>query len=208
MLSVYIVCLVAGGIVLGASLFGGHETEGDAGGDADAGGHEGDGGGHDGHDVHDGHGGHEAHAHPMWLGRLPFFSLRFWTWAATFFGLTGLVLSLTGTAPGMALVLAIAAGAGTGWGASYLIAKMTMTVVGELPEAASHLGCEGKLLLPLERGKLSMVRLRVGGRDVDLVAESDAQGTLPVGASVWVVELRGTHVLVEASPVPAERPTP
>jgi hypothetical protein len=201
MLSAYIICLIAGGIVLGASMFGGHDTQGDVGGDAG-----GDVGGHDGSGS-DSDGGHGSDSHHEWLGKLPFFSLRFWTWAATFFGLVGLVLSLTGTSPGVTLVLAISAGAGTGWGASYLIAKLTKTVVGVLPEASSHIGCEGKLLLPLARGELSKVRLREGGKDVDLVAENGGQETLPDGASVWVVELRGTHVVVEASPVAADRST-
>ncbi len=194
MLSAYIVCLVAGGIVLAASMFGGHDADGDVGG------HGGDAGGHDGD------GGHDTESHHEWMGKLPFFSLRFWTWAATFFGLTGLVLSLTGTAAALTLPLAITAGAGTGWGASYLIGKLTKTTVGVLPEATSHIGCEGKLLLPLEPGQLGKVRLRVGGTDVDRVAESDAPEALPMGAAVWVVGLRGTHVVVEACPVPAERP--
>jgi membrane protein implicated in regulation of membrane protease activity len=197
MLSAYIVCFLAGGIVLVASMLGGHDSDAD--GDAhiddanadDAGG--------------DAHGDHEVHGHHEWLGKVPFLSLRFWTWSATFFGLTGLVLTLTGTSAPMALSLAIATGAGIGWGASYVFAKLTKTVVGVLPEASSHIGCEGRLLLPLARGEPSKVRLRVGGTDVDLVAESDGQEALPVGASVWVVGLRGTHVVVEASPVSPDR---
>ena len=55
----------------------------------------------------------------------------------------------------------------------------------------------------MARGECSKVRLRVGGGDVDLVAESDSQDPLPAGASVWVVGLRGTHVVVEASPTPS-----
>jgi membrane protein implicated in regulation of membrane protease activity len=182
MLSVYIVCLVAGGIVLGASMLGGH--------DAQAGG--------------DGHAEHDLAAHHEWLGQLPFLSLRFWTWAATFFGLTGLLLTLTGSSAATALLTATVAGVGTGWGASFVFSKLTKTVVGALPEASSHIGCEGRLLLPLAPGQHGKVRLRVGGTDLDLVAEGDGEQALPVGAAVWVVGLRGTHVVVEASPVPAD----
>jgi len=197
MLSAYIVCLIAGGIVLGASMLGGHDSDG--GGDA----HMGD--AHAGETGGDAYAEHDAQVHHDWLGKLPFLSLRFWTWAATFFGLTGLLLTLTGTSATLALVLAIATGVGIGWGASYVFAKLARTVVGVLPEASSHIGCEGHLLLPLPRGERSKVRLRVGGADVDLVAESDGQEALPAGASVWVVGLRGTHVVVEASPVSPER---
>jgi membrane protein implicated in regulation of membrane protease activity len=186
MLSAYIVCLLAGGILLGASMLGGH-------GDAEA--------GHMGGDVQ---AEHDMPSHHEWLGKLPFLSLRFWTWAATFFGLTGLALSLTGTSPTTALLLAAGAGLGTGWGASFAFAKLAKAVVGTVPEASSHIGCEGRLLLPLPPGQHGKVRLRVGGADVDLVAENDGQEALPAGAPVWVVGLRGTHVVVEASPVPAD----
>jgi membrane protein implicated in regulation of membrane protease activity len=189
MLSVYIVCLLAGGIVLGASMFGGHDSRA----------------GVDAHAELDAHAGHELHAHHEWVEKLPILSLRFWTWSATFFGLTGLTLSLTGTSSGAALALAILAGVGTGWGASFAISRLTKSAVGVLPEASSHIGCEGRLLLPLVRGERSKVRLRVGGMDVDLVAESDSQETMPAGTSVWVVELRGTHAVVEASPLPPDR---
>jgi hypothetical protein len=178
MLSAYIVCLIAGGILLGASLLGGHDSHVDM-------------------DAH----GHDLHTHHEWLSKLPFLSLRFWTWGSAFFGLTGLTLSLCGTSAGPSLALAILTGVGTGWGASHVIAKLTKSTVGLLPDAGSHVGREGRLLLPLERGKRSKVRLKVGGTDVDLVAETDNQEALPTGALVLVVGLRGTHAVVESSPV-------
>lgn len=174
-------------------MLGGHD--GDAGGDSPAG---------DAGDA-DGDASHDVHGHHEWVGKLPFLSLRFWTWAVTFFGLTGLALTLTGSSAVVTLLSAIATGVVTGWGASYVFAKLTQGTVGVLPEATSHVGCEGRLLLPLTPGELSKVRLRVGGTDLDLVAESDGQDALPAGTSVWVVGLRGTHVVVEASPVAPER---
>jgi membrane protein implicated in regulation of membrane protease activity len=186
MLPVYIVCLLAGGIVLGASMLGGQESDTEL----------------------DDHPGGDLNAHHGWIDVLPFLSLRFWTWTAAFFGLTGLALSLTGTSAGKALVLAILVGTGTGWGASFIISKLTKSEAGLLPEASSHIGSEGRLLLPLARGQRGKVRLRLGGGDVDLVAESDSQESIPAGTLVWVVGLRGTHVVVETSPVPPHRTTP
>ena len=84
MLSAYIVCFLAGGIVLGASMFGGHDSDS---GDAHVG---------DAH-VGDAHGGTDHAGHHEWAARLPFLSLRFWTWGVTFFGLAGLALTLGGT---------------------------------------------------------------------------------------------------------------
>jgi hypothetical protein len=63
MLSAYIVCLLAGGVVLGASMLGGHDS-----------------GGGDAH-VGDAHGGAVHEGHHEWAARLPFLSLRFWTGA-------------------------------------------------------------------------------------------------------------------------------
>jgi len=191
MLFAYIVCFLAGGIVLAASLLGGHDGHADGGAEVDD-------------SVEAAHAHHDLRAHHGWLEKLPFLSLRFWIWSATFFGLTGLVLTFTDTSAALTLALATAAGVGTGWGASYAFSKLTKAVVGEVPEASSLIGSEGRLLLPLVRSEPGKVRLRVGGADVDLVAESDGQDALPAGTAVWVVGLRGTHVVVEASPVPLE----
>jgi hypothetical protein len=137
MLSAYIVCLLAGGVVLGASMFGGHDSDG---GDAHVG---------------DAHGDGDHAGHHEWAARLPFLSLRFWTWGVTFFGLAGVALTLGGTPASLIPVLAAAGGVGSGWGASWALGRLTRDAVGVLPEASSHIGREGKLLLPLRRGERS-----------------------------------------------------
>jgi hypothetical protein len=127
-LTAYLVCLAAGGVVLGFSAFSGHDS------------HEGPGDAQ----LDDGPGGEDSHQD--WAGRFPFLSLRFWTWGITFFGLTGLVLTLGGTSAALVPVLAALAGVGTGWGASYVLGRLTRETVGALPEASTHIGREGRLL--------------------------------------------------------------
>jgi membrane protein implicated in regulation of membrane protease activity len=180
MLSAYIVCFLAGGIVLGASMFGGHD-----GGDAHVGDVHGD-------TVHDGH--HE------WTTRLPFLSLRFWTWGVTFFGLAGLALTLGGTSAPLVPVLAAVGGVGSGWGASWALGRLTRDAVGVLPEASSHIGREGKLLLPLRRGARSKIRLSIGGVETDLLAETDLETEIPAPSTVLVVGMRGLTAVVEPTP--------
>jgi len=197
--SAYIVCLLAGGVVLGASAFGGHDSAGHDSGDA----HVGDahaGAGHDTGDAHagDAHDGHEGHHD--WAAWLPFLSLRFWTWGVTFFGLAGLVLTLGGTPPGLVPALATLAGVGSGWGATYVLGRLTRDAVGVLPEASTHIGREGKLLLPLQRGGRSKVRLSIGGVQTDLLAETDVQGEIPANSTVLVVGMRGMTAMVEPTP--------
>ena len=182
MLSAYIVCLLAGGVVLGASMFGGHDSDG---GDAHVGDAHGDG-------AHDGH--HE------WAARLPFLSLRFWTWGVTFFGLAGVALTLGGTPAPLIPVLAAAGGLGSGWGASWALGHLTRDAVGVLPEASSHIGREGKLLLPLRRGERSKIRLSIGGVETDLLAETDLETEIPAPSTVLVVGMRGMTAVVEPTP--------
>jgi len=182
MLSVYIVSFLAGGIVLGASMLGGHDGDsGDA--------HVSDGNSDTGHDAH-----HE------WFARLPFLSMRFWTWGVTFFGLAGLALTLGGTSASLVPALAAVAGVGSGWGASWAIGRLTRDAVGVLPEASSHVGREGKLLLPLRRGVRSKIRLSIGGVETDLLAETDVDTEIPVQSTVLVVGMRGLTAVVEPTP--------
>ncbi|HJX52106.1 MAG TPA: hypothetical protein VJ801_05010 [Polyangia bacterium] len=187
MFSAYIVCLLAGGVVLGASMFGGHDS---GGGDAHVG------------DVHvgDAHGGVDHEGHHDWAGRLPFLSLRFWTWGVTFFGLAGLALTLGGTPAPLVPWLAAAGGVGSGWGASWALGRLTRDAVGVLPEASSHIGREAKLLLPLRRGERSKIRLSIGGVETDLLAETDLEAEIPAQSTVLVVGMRGLTALVELTP--------
>ena len=182
MLSAYIVCLLAGGVVLGASMFGGHDSDsGDA-------------------HVGDAHGGAIHEGHHEWAGRLPFLSLRFWTWGVTFFGLAGVALTLGGTPTSMIPWLAAAGGVGSGWGASWALGRLSRDAVGVLPEASSHIGREGKLLLPLRRGARSKIRLSIGGVETDLLAETDLAIEIPAPSTVLVVGMRGLTAVVEPTP--------
>src|SRR3954465_6454976 len=101
MLALYIGSLLFGGVLLGASVFGGH--------DHDAG------GGHDaGHDADHGDG-HQSAAASL----LPLLSLRFWAFTFAFFGLAGTVLTLGGLG---ALTPVVAGGFGLGSG--YVAARV------------------------------------------------------------------------------------
>lgn len=175
MLSVYILCTIAGGVVLGASAFAGHDSGGDV--------HGGDDSGH--HDL---------------FAKLPFLSLRFWTWGTAFFGLTGALLTWAGTTTGLVPWLAGLVGTGSGWGASYVLGRLTREVVGVLPEASSHLGREGRLLLPLKKGTRSKVRLSINGVDTDLLAETDSDLDIAAGSRVLVVGMRDLVAIVESTP--------
>jgi len=190
-LAVYVGSLLFGGLLIVASLFGaGHDT------DIHVDLHGGDHGG-DGHD--------QGHA-SAWL---TLFGLRFWSFGAAFFGLTGIILNtIGGPLLGIAVPF-IAAGVGiaAGLGASVTFRALSRDTVGQLRGAAAMIGREGRFLLPVTRGQQGKVRVAVpGSGDVDMVAESDDAGVLPVGTVVLIVEFRGNVAVVERATATADSP--
>ncbi|HMF44527.1 MAG TPA: hypothetical protein VKQ32_27825, partial [Polyangia bacterium] len=104
-MTIYIAALAFGGILLVASLVGGHDHTDH---------HVGD---HDQDHAHE----HEAGGVPHAALVLPFLSLRFWIFGLAFFGLTGVVLHGLGlTSPLVAAVLATVVGLSFGYGAARL----------------------------------------------------------------------------------------
>ncbi len=129
------------------------------------------------------------------------FGVRFWTFGAAFFGLTGLLLHALGVAG--APVIAGVVGAGAGLGASAFFRKMTRESIGRVGDVAAFAGRDGKLLLPVGRAQQGKVRVaQPAGGSVDFVAESDDENaeTLPAGMDVIIVEVRGTVAVVTRAP--------
>lgn len=192
LLSVYLGCLVFGGILLVASLVGGHGEEG-----AD---HAGEAHAHDGGPEHAHGHEHSAHANGRAPGYLPLLSIRFWIFTLTFFGLTGVLLQgLALASPVVGALLAAAVGVGAGYGASRAFQSLMRDTVGALEGPEAHVGREGTLLLPVAPGQRGKVRFAAHGGQVDLVAETDGAESLPVGTTVLIVGMRGTTAIVERS---------
>ncbi len=153
--------------------------------------------GHGGHgDV--GHAGHAGHDHPqgeheaggaaaLWTLLL---SLRFWTFAALAFGLSGTLLHHLALAAPLATLL-IAAGAGLGSGLFATLAFRAVRRGSTGTEARSSLavGKVGRVVVACGRGVNGQVRIEIGGSSVDLVATTD-EDELAHGEAVLVEELR------------------
>jgi membrane protein implicated in regulation of membrane protease activity len=186
MFAVYLGSLLFGGVLIAASALGvGHGAEAHAGADF----HGGSGDGHD-----------QSHG-SSWLA---LFGIRFWSFGAAFFGLTGLVLRALGW-PALAPFLATGVGVAAGLGASAMFRALTRDVVGQVPGAGALVGREGRLLLPVASAQRGKVRIGApGGGDVDLVAESDE--TLDAGAAVLIVEVKGNVAVVARVPAGAAAP--
>ena len=187
MLSIYLGSLLFGGVLLGASMFGGHDADGDA----------------HGADAHE-HGDHHHHT------ALPFLSLRFWAFALAFFGLSGAALTVGGALGAVTPFLAGGVGLGCGYVSARVLQGLARRPLGLLSNGDAHIGREGRVLLPVEKGRRGKVRLSIGGTSTDVIAETESEGALATGETALVVGMRGTVALVERSPgslPPMGRPT-
>ena len=185
MTAIYAGSLLFGGLLILASVLGiGHGSDahgGDAGGDGNG---DGDG----------------EHGHGSSNALLSLLGLRFWSFATAFFGLTGLIAGGLGWSA-LAPVVAAGVGIAAGFGASTAFRVLSRDVIGRVSDASALVGREGRLLLPVNKGQRGKIRLaQAAGGHIDLVAESDDDDALPVGADVLIVEVRG-NVAVVARPV-------
>ncbi len=190
MLVIYISALILGGVVLGASMFGGH--------DHDAGGTD-----HDlAHDAH--HDGENAISHvskdasdfaATFISTV--FSLRFWTFFLTFFGLAGLLYQgLLGFGTVVSAVLSLMTGLGIATFAALIFRWARMTSTSTSATANDYIGKTAEVLVAIPAGGRGKLRLQVKGSSIDLIAESEESEGLRIGEQVLVVSLDGTTAKV------------
>ena len=185
MLVVYLITLIVGGGLLAVTLLlGGH---------GDAHGHVG-GDGHGGVDAH----GDQAGAADALLGWMPVTSLRFWTFFAAFFGLTGTLLTTwvgTGFAP--ALAMSIGAGYLSGIAMDRTMRVLRRTDADSWVGERDLVGAAVEVLIPVASGKTGKVRAQLKGRVVDLMAETSDPAGIGTGQRAMVLSMRDDgHVVI------------
>jgi hypothetical protein len=192
-LSIYVTALLIGGVLLGLSLLGtpgndsasgggdAHAHDGEAGANADAHGADAD----DADHVPVG-GGH------LVLEALPIFSLSFWTYFLTFSGLTGVALSvLGGLSPVTVGGLSAAMGYLSGQGIRRLIQALRREDVSGAIGARDFVGTLATVLLPIRKGGPGKIRVRLKGREVDLIAFSEDPAELLERQQVMIHNVLG-----------------
>lgn len=121
---------------------------------------------------------------------LPFLSLRFWTYFAAGFGITGGLLTWLGTL--IEPVIAASAG-GTG-----LVAGLAMSYAMRAlkrGEAHGHIGLrdyqgsEGSVLVAIQPGGTGKIRTRVRGEELDLLATSESTEPLVAGTPIIIIDM-------------------
>ena len=166
MLSVYLIALLVGGFLLAMSILGGgdHDTDVDADVDADA----------DADvdaDADGGHGGFDV------MGWLPVGSLRFWTFFAAFFGLTGLVIDTGGfVGPYVGLGVAGAVGYVCGYTMVRIVRSLRREQVNSSLAIGDCVGETARVILPVSPERTGKIRLEIKGRTVELLAKTEDEG--------------------------------
>jgi hypothetical protein len=171
-LALYLVTLiVGGGLVLLSAVAGGDDHEGEI-----------------EHEHEHEHGEGDGEGHETWI---PFLSLRFWTWFAGFFGLTGLLL--TSLSPLGEPVVGLAAG-GTGFavglGVSAALRWLRRGEGGGTARLDALVGREGRVLVTVRPGLTGKIRCHVGEEFVDVLADLEADHDAPVAPGEAVLVLR------------------
>lgn len=130
-------------------------------------------------DAHDG-----SHADGAWT---IFFSLRFWTFFAAFFGVTGILLT-AGTPLGQVptLALALAAGAIAGGSVGLTMRLLQRNEVNTNVSERDFVGQDAEVMVAMRPGQTGRIRLEAKGEMLDVLAVAD-DGTREILAGTKVV---------------------
>ena len=206
MLTLYLTCLIGGGVFVALSVFSGIDKDVDFGGEHEFDSELGDldadsvdfdavsdadvsdlGHGHVADLGHGIEGGRSVRSKRTWL---PFLSFRFWTFGSAFFGLTGTVLTtMSLSVEPISLALSSAVGVGVGTVSAWVLRALRKPVGQRRMRAADLTGASGELLLSLKADGMSKVRLQGAGGVHELIAVAAEGQEIPKGTRVVVLGL-------------------
>jgi hypothetical protein len=175
MLTMYLVCLLLGGLLIALSIFGGGDADVDVAGDADV-------------DVEadvDAEGGGEGVA-----AAARFLSMRNLVFFMGFFGLTGTLLTLLQANHLAALLTSVGLGALAAFAVHRLMGYLRTSQSGALPSASVLGGAEARVVVGLAGTRPGKVDVVAGDRTYQFVAR------IHEGAKVDHVEVGDTVVVV------------
>jgi membrane protein implicated in regulation of membrane protease activity len=131
---------------------------------------------------------------------LPFLSIRFWTFFACFFGVTGTILTVLGNGFIVTLLTSLGMGIATGWLAAYAMHKLSREQVSSGITEKDYVGLSGKVKISVKKGKQGSIRCFVKGSLVDVIAEADTEELIPIGEEVLIIEMNGAVAKVVPAP--------
>ena len=185
MLYLYLVCAGFAGTFIAFTLATG--GEGGAGDDL---GHDGDGG----DSAHASHAAVSPDASFSWL---PITSLRFWTFALAFFGLTGAILTWLGnTGTVVTLLLAVVVAWVVGVMASWVSYVLGVRESTSQVSDTDLEGASATVIVAFGKGATGKVRIESKGRVFDVLALTDDDVALAEGAQVLVISVANGTAMV------------
>ncbi|MEE9385744.1 MAG: NfeD family protein [Nannocystaceae bacterium] len=133
-------------------------------------------------------------------------SLRFWTFFATFFGATGLVLDGLDLVESSQVTAGLAVGMGVlvGQGAVAVFRAMARDEVGTAASEADYIGQTARVLMAVSDGRQGKIRIQIRGTTVDLLATTTDDLGFEEGDEALVIDMDGTRAVVSHGHTPAE----
>lgn len=131
---------------------------------------------------------------------IPFFSLRFWTYALSAFGIVGLLSSwLTQTAAPIELGGSIAAGILAGLLAHYGFLLARKSESDSMVREGDIVGKVADVQVAVRGSECGRIRIESRGEFLDLLAQSTSGETFLAGERVVIVDLNGSTAIVASS---------
>ncbi|MBI4859431.1 MAG: hypothetical protein HY815_04115 [Candidatus Riflebacteria bacterium] len=121
---------------------------------------------------------------------VPFLSIRFWTFGACFFGMTGTILTLLKADPIVCVVLSALMGGGSGLTVTALINRLQRDQFSSHMTERDYPGLLGRVIVPIRTGQSGKIRCQARGQIIDLIAESDEKMPLEKEMQVLVIEYK------------------
>jgi membrane protein implicated in regulation of membrane protease activity len=120
---------------------------------------------------------------------LPLLSLRFWTFALCFFGLTGLLITVItpDLAPWLTALLAVGMGIFCGWIAAVVLRSLSRQPISSMVKPEALIGQVGQVEIPFDQASRGKVKLVLGDSTVSYFAITQEERAFAVGDSILVV---------------------
>lgn len=131
---------------------------------------------------------------------LPFFSLRFWTFALASFGASGIALHLLGVTGVLGAVVSALLGMGIGTGAAWVFRQLQLSQPSGNVGMLDVRGTEATVLLSVGPDKLGKVRVTVDGQHIDLPARTQGDTTMNRNGKALVLSV--DDGIANITPVP------
>ncbi|MFH7241486.1 MAG: NfeD-like protein [Spirulina sp.] len=120
---------------------------------------------------------------------LPLLSLRFWTFALCFFGLTGLLLTFItpDLPPWLTALIALGMGIFCGWVAAAVLRSLSRQPISSMVKPEALIGQVGQVEIPFDQASRGKVALNLGDSTVSYFAITQEERAFAVGEAVLVV---------------------